>query len=137
MRLGTIKLTKSRFTAGVQCPKRLYWQVHGPGLASEATETAAARMEQGHEVGHLACLAFPGGAKVDYDHGNIDQAVRQTRELISNPQVSAIFEATFEYDGVLVRVDILQRRPRNKWRLIEVKSTADLKDYHIYDVAIQ
>lgn len=29
----TIKLSKSRFVAGCQCLKRLYWQVHEPELA--------------------------------------------------------------------------------------------------------
>jgi len=32
---------------------------------------------------------------------------------------------------------ILQRRKDNRWRLIEVKSTTDLKDHHLEDVAIQ
>jgi len=40
-------------------------------------------------------------------------------------------------DGVLVRVDVLQRRRDGRWRLIEVKSTANLKDHHLDDVAIQ
>jgi predicted RecB family nuclease len=47
------------------------------------------------------------------------------------------FEATFEHGGVLVRVDILQRRGDNRWRLLEIKSTTDLKDQHLYDVGIQ
>jgi hypothetical protein len=34
-------------------------------------------------------------------------------------------------------LDILQRRPGNRWRLIEVKSSVDVKEYHLYDVAIQ
>lgn len=38
---------------------------------------------------------------------------------------------------MLVRVDILHRRRDNRWRLIEVKSTTDLKEYHLDDVAIQ
>jgi predicted RecB family nuclease len=57
--------------------------------------------------------------------------------LIANPEVPAIFEAVFENGGVFVRVDILHRRRDNRWRLIEVKSTTDLKDYHLDDVAIQ
>ncbi len=38
-----------------------------------------------------------------------------------------------------MRVDILQRRRDNRWRLIEVKSSTDLKEdaYHLEDVAIQ
>src|SRR5208283_3517911 len=64
-------------------------------------------------------------------------AIRTTRELIANPEVPAIFEAAFENGGVLVRVDILHRRRDGRWRLIEVKSTTDVKDHHFEDVAIQ
>jgi hypothetical protein len=39
--------------------------------------------------------------------------------------------------GVFVRVDILQRRRDQRWRLIEVKSTTDVRDHHLNDVAIQ
>src|SRR5262249_10016055 len=33
--------------------------------------------------------------------------------------------------------DILLRRKENRWRLVEVKSTTDLKEHHAEDVAIQ
>ncbi len=84
----------------------------------------------------LAHQLFPGGVKVD-SSGGLGQAIRTTRELIANPEVPAIFEGTFENGGVLVRVDILHRRRDKRWRLIEVKSTTDLKDQHLDDVAIQ
>src|SRR5947209_6901375 len=131
--MGQIKLSKSRFVAGVQCLKRLYWQVHQPQLATPPEDSTVAILEQGQEVGRLACLAFPGGIKVEHGRDNLDQAVRHTRELIANVDVPTIFEATFEHRNVLVRVDILQRRPRKRWRLIEVKSTTDVKDYHLHD----
>jgi hypothetical protein len=67
----------------------------------------------------------------------LEQAIRTTQELIANPEVPAIFEGTFSNGDVLVRVDILHRRRDNRWRLIEVKSTTDLKEYHLDDVAIQ
>ena len=35
-----------------------------------------------------------------------------------------------------VKTDILQRRKENKWRLVEVKSTADLKNQHLDDMGI-
>ena len=43
----------------------------------------------------------------------------------------------FEHQNVLVKVDILHRRGDGRWRLIEVKSTTDVKDHHFEDVAIQ
>jgi len=131
-----MKISKSRFMAGVQCLKRLYWQVHQPELAGTPDTAAVATMEQGREVGLLARQMFPGGVEVDGSAG-LDEAIRITRELVSNREVPAIFEATFEHGGVLVRVDILHRFRDNRWRLIEVKSTTDLKDHHLEDVAIQ
>lgn len=130
-----LRISKSRFLSGCQCPKRLYWQVHEPELAAEPDAAAEAIIEQGREVGMLARQLFPGG--VEGHANNLDQAIRATRELTENCNVPAIFEGTFEYGGVLVRVDILQRRRDGRWRLIEVKSTTDVKDHHLGDVAIQ
>jgi predicted RecB family nuclease len=121
--------------AGVQCLKRLYWQVHEPELGGVSDAASVAIMEQGRKVGKLARLLFAGGVEVR--SGDPEEAIRITRELIANPEVPAIFEAAFENGGVLVRVDILHRRRDGRWRLIEVKSTADLKEQHLDDVAIQ
>jgi predicted RecB family nuclease len=130
-----ITISKSQFMSGVQCLKRLYWQVHKPELGGVPDAAAVAIMEQGREVGKLARQLFAGGVEVPFC--DPEQAVRITRELIANPEVPAIFEAAFEDGGVFVRVDILQRRRDGRWRLIEVKSTADLKEQHLDDVAIQ
>jgi predicted RecB family nuclease len=130
-----ITISKSKYMAGVQCLKRLYWQVHEPELGGVPDAAAVAIMEQGREVGRLARELFAGGVEVPF--GDPEQAIRITRELIANPEVPAIFEAAFENGGVFVRVDILHRRRDNRWRLIEVKSTADLKEQHLDDVAIQ
>jgi predicted RecB family nuclease len=134
--VNKIKLSKSRYLASSQCLKRLYWQVHAPELAAEPDASDYAIMEQGHQVGLLARQLFPGGVEVGSD-GGLDQAIRATRELIANPEIPALFEAAFEHDGVVVRVDLLHRRRDNRWRVIEVKSSASLKEEHLDDVAIQ
>ncbi len=131
-----MRLSKSRFVSGVICLRRLYWQVHEPKLATEPDESTQAIFDQGHEVGRLAQKLCPGGIEVEGSHEDLDQAIRQTKELIANREVPAIFEATFEEGGVLVRVDILQRQ-RDRWRLIEVKSSTDMKDHYLYDLGIQ
>ena len=116
--------------------KRLYLQVHEPELAAEPDAAVDAIIEQGRDVGMLARQLFPGGVEVRSD-GGLDHAIRATRELVANPDVPAIFEGVFEHGNVLVKVDVLQRRFDGRWRLIEVKSTTDLKDHHLEDVAIQ
>jgi hypothetical protein len=97
-----MRISKSKFVAGCQCPKRLYFQVHQPELAAEPGAASEAVME----VGLLARQMFPGGVEVGSE-GGLDQALRTTRELVANRHVPAIFEATFEHGGVLVRADIL------------------------------
>ena len=131
-----MRLSKSRYLAGCQCLKRLYFQVHSPELAAQPGAADQAIMEQGREVGLLARQLFPGGVEV-HGSGGLDQAIQTTRELVANPNVPAIFEGAFENGGVLVRVDILHRRRDGRWRLIEVKSTTDVKEEHLDDVGIQ
>src|SRR5579871_5278684 len=130
-----MKISKTKFMAGIQCLKRLYLLVHEPELAAQANEAGEAIIEQGREVGLLARQLFPGGAEVK--GGSLNEALRITKELLANPEVPAIFEGAFEYRNVLVRVDVLHRRRDGRWRLVEVKSTTGLKEHHVEDVAIQ
>lgn len=131
-----MKISKSKFIAGVQCLKRLYLLVHSRELAAQPDGSDQAIIEQGREVGLLARQLFPGGVEVD-GSGGLKAAICATRELVNNPDVPAIFEAAFDSNDVVVKTDILQRRKENLWRLVEVKSTTDLKDHHSEDVAIQ
>jgi len=49
-----MKISKTKFMAGVQCLKRLYLLVHKPRLAAPANGADEAIIEQGEEVGLLA-----------------------------------------------------------------------------------
>jgi hypothetical protein len=132
----SMRISKTKFCAGVQCLKRLYLQVHQPELAAEPDAATAAIIEQGHEVGMLARQLFPRGVEVGCESG-LGQAIRATRELVANPEIPAIFEGVFEYQNVVVKVDILHRRREGRFRLIEVKSSTDVKGEHLDDVGIQ
>jgi predicted RecB family nuclease len=135
LRRKEMRLTKSKFIAGEQCLKRLYLLAHEPELGTQPVESDESIIEQGRQVGLLAQQMFPGGVTVEC--ANREAAIRETRELMDNLEIPAIFEGAFEHRGVFVRVDILQRRRDQRWRLIEVKSTVDVKDHHFADVAIQ
>ncbi|MGA8214783.1 MAG: hypothetical protein WB799_14400 [Candidatus Sulfotelmatobacter sp.] len=91
---------------------------------------------RGVEVGSLARGLFPGGVWVAADYMHLSDAIRDTRELVANPEVPAIFEAAFEHSGVLVRVDVLQRNSAG-FHLTEVKSSTKIKPEYTDDVSIQ
>jgi len=129
------RLSKSRYIAGLQCPRRLWLSWHDPEPRSEPEPGSA--LAVGIDVGVAARLIVPGGVLVEEGPEQHNEAVQRTRELIENSFVPAIFEAAFAFDNVVVRADILQRLPHGKWRLGEVKSTRRVKPEHLDDLAIQ
>lgn len=64
------------------------------------------------------------------------QAISKTREFLAKGAATPLFEATFEHTGVVVRADILRPGP-DGCHLIEIKSAAHRKDYHLKDCAVQ
>ena len=133
----TPNLSKSKFVAGCQCLRRLYWQINPPESFEVDDSANEAIFAQGHQVGEMARLAFPGGVLVHQGPWEHAQAVVRTQELMNDPNVPAIFEAAFTAERIKVRVDVLERRSGGRWRLIEVKQSTSVKDYQLLDVAIQ
>ena len=74
-----MRISKSKFVAGVQCLKRIYLQVHQPELAAELDETSKAVIAQGHRVGLEAQKAFPGGVTVEAGPAELDKAIMAFR----------------------------------------------------------
>ena len=132
-----IRLSKSRFLSGLQCAKRLYLEVHFPELADVADPERQAIMNMGTEIGELARARFPQGVLVQESYRQTNVALRRTEALVNDPQITTIFEGAFEFQGTLVRVDILDRTKGSAWKLIEVKSTAKVKPIHTDDLAVQ
>jgi hypothetical protein len=129
-------LSKSRFQAGLQCPKSLWLRCHRPDLADPLGEGQEALFQSGHRVGELARLRFPGGVLVTEDFRNSAAALRTTERLLAEGGVECLYEAAFSFNGVFVRPDVLRRRD-GEWELCEVKSSASTKPEHLTDVAIQ
>jgi hypothetical protein len=133
--MATPYLTKSRYLAGLQCGRRLWRLVYDPHPYE--APAAGSTFEVGEQIGLSARLLFPGGVPVLAEPWQHAKAVAQTVALMDNPLVPAIFEAAFEHDGIRIRVDVLNRNVDGGWDLVEVKSSAGLKDHYIDDVALQ
>ncbi len=90
--------------------------------------------DQGQLVGERAREEWPGGLYIDGDHKD-RTCVPRTKAAIDTG-ASVLFEACFEEDGVFCAVDVLERAGEG-WTLIEVKSSHQVKEYHLPDVAVQ
>lgn len=129
-------LSKSRFLSGLQCSKQLWWRVHEP-TAPELTPDENTRylFERGALVGAAARRFVPGGVLVVGDAKEGALKVEKTRKALDDG-AGILYEATFEHQGVIASIDLLERAPKG-FRLTEVKSTVEVKPEHLPDVAVQ
>jgi hypothetical protein len=121
--------------AGLQCPRRLWLRVHEPPPYEDPAPGTP--LDIGQEIGRKAHLLFPGGVEVTEEPWEHAQAAAHTAALMADAAVPAIFEAAFEYDGIRIRADVLERLASGGWGLREVKSSSRLKDHYIDDIALQ
>ena len=132
----THKLSKSTYLKGLQCEKSLYLNKHHKELKDELTEAQEAIFSQGTMVGELAQDLFPGGLDVSpesfYDYTD---SLQQTKDAIANG-LTVIYEAAFQFDGVLCAVDILVR-DGIAWKAYEVKSSTKVKEVNVQDASLQ
>ena len=88
---------------------------------------------QGHIIGELAQQLYPSGIKLETE--NIGANLKET--IASLKLRKPLFEAGFSGNRLYCRVDILNPVVDEAWDIVEVKSTNDVKDEQLYDVAFQ
>ena len=128
-------LTKSRYLAGLQCSRRLWLIVNEP--QPYEPPVPGSPLDVGQDIGRKAHLLFPGGVLVDEEPWRHSEAVSRTEALMADARVPAIFEAAFEFDGIRIRVDVLERLSDGAWGLREVKSSTGLKERYLDEIALQ
>ena len=125
-------LSKSRILLHRQCPKRLWLKVHRPDL-EKVDDSNQARFNTGTYVGELAQQLYPDGVLIAGD--SLGQAVTDTQAVLAGEK-RPIFEATLQAGGLLIRADLMLP-DQDGYRMVEVKSSTSVKDYHLTDAAIQ
>lgn len=128
-------LSKSLYTRGIQCVKSLWLKKYKKEVLTLPDASAQAIFETGNLVGDLACQLFPNGVEVPYDGTTYEDKIILTQDLINQGQ-NVIYEATFQYDGILVMVDILTIED-DIVTINEVKSSTAVKDVYLDDASIQ
>jgi len=128
-------LSKSLLLNGIQCPKALWLRKNPPDFEFPSNPARDQKFRQGTMVGILAQQLFPGGTEVPYEGLSVAAQIARTRELI-DAGTEVIYEASFAFDGIFVKVDILVRDGET-WQVHEVKMSTSVKPVNLNDVAIQ
>lgn len=127
--MSNINLSKSKYCQAVQCEKILWLNKYRP-LPKEDNGI----LKKGKKVGELAKGLFGDYEDIPYDE-NQSARVKKTEELLKNgPNI--ITEASFLYKNNFCSVDIL-KNDIDGVEIYEVKSSTEIKDIYIDDVAYQ
>ena len=126
-------LSKSKYLAGLQCPKLLWRLVHDKENIPSCSAGTQAIFDQGHDVGHLAQSLFPGGVSIPWE-APPKEKLRLTKEAL--PSGKPVYEATFSAGGAYAQVDILVPQGE-RWDIVEVKSSTSASDIHLHDLSLQ
>jgi hypothetical protein len=128
----SIYLSKTDFIQSLDCRSSVWFSKHQPEKLSSHSETDLWRMEQGNEFESVVRQLFPEGVLID---GHAQEAVKKTEQTIADG-ASCLFQATAMAGDCLAKVDILQRSG-DAWKLLEVKSSTEVKPEHLFDAAFQ
>lgn len=135
--MGNHVLSKSTYIRGLQCQKSLYLNKHRPFLRDKLSAERLARFRRGTNVGVLARDLFPGGIDMSpKSPSQYQKRVIDTLNALQDPFVNVIYEAVFQYDDVLIMLDVLVRK-NERWEAYEVKSSLALSPTYYADAALQ
>jgi hypothetical protein len=128
-------LSKSKYLNGLQCHKLIWVLYNDKGKVPPYDASTQAIFDQGHEVGHLAKSLFPGGIEIEGDPWDYSGLLDRTRKALAKRV--PLYEAAVSYGSGFARTDILNPVEDGAWDLIEVKSSTEVKQVHIDDLALQ
>jgi hypothetical protein len=126
-------LSKSKYISGLQCLKLLWVSINDAARLPAYDAVTQHVFDQGHMIGALAQQLYAGGIRLEQE--NIGANLRETTASLKLRK--PLFEAGFSGNRLYCRVDILNPSASESWDIVEVKSTNDVKDEQLYDVAFQ
>ena len=127
-----MNLSKSRYTTGITCGKKLWLNCFKPEEAIDTSNDVV--LANGTKIGELARGLLGDYELIEYDT-NYKNMINKTNELLqSKPNI--ICEASFSYDGNFCSVDIL-KNDIDGVEIYEVKSSKEISDIYYDDITYQ
>jgi len=130
-------LSKSTFIRGNQCLKSLYLNKNRKFLRDKLSPETLAKYRRGSKLGIVAQKLFPGGIDLKpKSYWHYGKKIEETAEVVRTKSYPVIYEAGFQFDRLLVFLDILVNNG-NAWTAYEVKSSLKISDTFLLDAAFQ
>ena len=121
---------------GCQCAKSLWLHKYQKEARDATPEATQAVLGQGINLGVLARQLYPNGVDLSFrNYYEYQNAVQNTYSYMAMGY-NVLYEAAFEYNNILIFIDIMLRY-QNRWYIYEVKSSTKVKQEHKEDAALQ
>jgi hypothetical protein len=121
--MKTTTLSKSSFSSGLQCHKRLWIEKNDREMVPKPSPSQQAIFDQGHEVGSWSRKLFPDGILLS---GELDFKVHLEASRDALATRKPLFEPAFAIPGAYARADILVPVESRGWDVLEVKSSSNV-----------
>lgn len=117
--------------------KSLYLNKKRPFLRDKLSPEKLAKFKRGSRLGVLAQQLFPGGIDLTpHSPSQYQKRVLETTEIIRQGKHDTLYEAVFQFDQLLIMLDVLHRK-NGEWYGYEVKSSLRVSDTYLLDAAFQ
>jgi hypothetical protein len=129
-------ISKSDYVLWRNCPKNAWLRLHKPELyhAAALTEFEQSLLDTGSETERAARNLFPGGLRI----AGTSLEAHQNELRCLGSESSILFQAVFANESMLAAIDVLQyRNEANACSISEIKSSTEVKEEHVYDLAFQ
>ena len=126
-------LSKSNFMQFLRCSCELWLVKQRPDLVPPTDPALQRIFDEGNVVDRWAQKLFPGAVNVD---GFGMPAAVNTKKAIASGAI-VLLQPTFMTSAISCRSDILVKNDDGTWDIYEVKSSTDVKEEHVIDVAFQ
>jgi hypothetical protein len=130
-------ISKTDYVLWRACPKNAWLRIHKPELyySIELTEYEQSIVDMGIDVERVARNLFPQGILVE---GTKTEAQYVTLNYLASQPAATLFQAVFQREQLLAAIDVLKcDRETGLYSICEIKSSTDVKEEHLYDLAFQ
>lgn len=123
-------ITKDLFLTALKCPVRA-WRDNRLSTPRPLSIYDKFIIEEGLDIHKKAQLLFPDGVMIT---GSNLSAAKKTAQLLNDPEVTTLFEATFIIHSGITKADIIQKTPSGL-HLFEIKSGLSPNEGYLDDLA--
>ena len=133
-----MQLSKTEYMMFLKHPAWLWLKKHDKGKLPPVDDALQAMFDDGHEFEKYAEQLFPDAVTVgfSFEENNYRTMPVRTKEVVESG-AKIILQGRLEAGEITCIFDVIERVGENEYDLYEIKSSTEVKEDHVLDLAFQ